>query len=190
MLLKHLLKYSLLLSVFCGSTLLAQTQVSLLYTSANPDWKPFETGHGFAIAGEYDFDNGLFVQGFYNNADFMGSGPEVGGENFTSWLEAGIGYAFKNQWGQFYTLITYESVKSELTTFDGAGAHFGYRNDFADNWAAILQFGVINTDFQDYQIEAKLIYDISDNFAITLGLRDYADWDLTSYEAGISYYFK
>ncbi len=189
MIFQYFLKLSLIFSVFWGSTLFAQTQISLLYTAANPDWKPFETGYGFAIAGEYDFDNGLFVKGFYNDADFTGSGPKVGGENITRWLEAGIGYAFKNQWGQFYTLITYESAEAELTTFEGAGAHFGYRNDFAENWTAILQFGVIYTEFYDNQLEAKLIYNLSDNFAITLGLRDYDEWDLTSYEAGINFYF-
>ncbi len=178
------------MSVIISSTVFAQTQISLLYTGANPDWKPYDTGYGFAIAGEYDFDNGLFVKGFYNDADFTGSGPEVGGKNITSWLETGIGYAFKNQWGQFYTLITYENAEAKLTTFEGAGAHFGYRNDFAENWAAILQFGVIYTEFHDSQIEAKLIYNLSENFAITLGLRDYGEWDLTSYEAGISYYFR
>ncbi len=172
-----------------SNSLLAQNQMELLYTGANPDYKPFETTYGFSITGEYDFDNGLFLSGFYNETDFLASGPEVGNVNVESWLETGIGYAFDHEWGQFYSLITFESITAEHHTYEGFGAHFGYRKDWSENWSTVLQFGYLDTEFHDFQLQAKVNYKISDNFAVTLGLRDYDDWDYTSYEVGIVYRF-
>ena len=176
-------------SLFISNSLLAQNQIEFLYSGANPDYKPFETTYGYSITGEYDFDNGLFVSGFYNETDFLASGPEVGKVEVESWLEAGIGYAFNHDWGQFYSLITFESITAKLKTYEGFGAHFGYRKDWSENWSTVLQFGYLDTDFHDFQLEAKVNYKIAENFAVTLGLRDYDDWDYTSYEAGIAYRF-
>ncbi len=177
------------LCLLTGNIAYAEDHITLLYTAANPDWKLFETTYGYSLTGEYDFDNGLFISGFYNETDFRASGPEVGNVNVQDWTQAGIGYAFDHEWGHFYSLITFESIKAEHNTYEGSGAYFGYQKNFAENWTANVQFGYLDTEFHDFQMEGKLIYNISDNIAVTLGLRDYHDWDYTSYETGIRYQF-
>ena len=129
------------------------------------------------------------MAGFFNETDFLASGPEVGRVEVESWLEAGVGYSINHKWGQFYTLLTYESITAKSKTFDGFGAHLGYRNNIYENLAGIIQFGYLETEFHDFQLEAKLIYKISGNLALTLGLRDYDDRDYTSYETGVIYRF-
>lgn len=174
-------------SLFISNSLVAQDQIELLFTGANPDYKPFESTYGYSITGEYDFSSGLFLSGFYNETNFLASGSKVGNVNVQSWLETGIGYAFDHEWGQFYSLLTFESIAAEHRTYEGFGAHFGYRKDWATNWSTVLQLGYLDTDFHDFQLQAKVNYKIADNFAITVGLRDYANWDYTSYEAGLVY---
>jgi len=186
---KKPIKAFVLLCLLTTHCTFAENHFSLLYTGANPDYKPFKSTYGYAVAGEYNFENGLFVSGFYNDTDFMASGPEVGGVNVKSWTEVGVGYAFDHEWGQFYSLITFESIDAEHNTYEGAGAHFGYRNNFAENWTGIMQFGYLDTEFHDFQMQGKLIYNLTNNLALSLGLRDYHDWDYTSYEAGIRYQF-
>ena len=183
------MKTLLLLALILPTTLFADSQFAVLYTAANPDYSPFDDGHGFSIKAEYDFDNGLFLTGFYNGTDFRASGPEVGNLHIDSWLETGIGYSFDHRWGTFYSLITFEKITADSQTLEGFGAHFGYRKDFSQDWNAILQFGHIDTEFHDYQLELMVNYKLADNFSITVGLRDYADWDYTSYEAGFIYRF-
>ncbi|RLA04162.1 MAG: hypothetical protein DRQ47_03855, partial [Gammaproteobacteria bacterium] len=93
-----------------SSQLMAQTQLELLYTGVNPDYKPYSTSYGAAIAGQYDFDNGLFVNGYFNAIEFEPSGPDAGHLTVKSWAEAGLGYAFDHDWGQFYSLLTVKSI--------------------------------------------------------------------------------
>lgn len=188
----HLLKplqKCLLLSLLLTVNLSADTNLELMFSVTNPDYKPFQSEEGVAFNGAYSFDNGLFISGYYNATDFTASGPEVGGETVKSWAEAGVGYAFDSQWGHYYSLITLESIDTENKTYDGYGAHFGYRNDFAEDWSGTLQFGYIDTGFDDWQLLVKLYYDISDRVDLTLGIRDYHLWDMTNYEAGIKFKF-
>ncbi|PCJ50944.1 MAG: hypothetical protein COA74_00280 [Gammaproteobacteria bacterium] len=183
------LQLFLLGTLLLSSTLFADSEISILYSSANPDYKPFESTFGYALSGQFNFENGLFVSGYFNETDFKASGPFVGNVDVTSWSEVGIGYSFAHKWGQFYSLITFEKIDTEFKTFDGYGAHFGYRNDFAKDWTGVIQLGYIDTDFTDWQLIGKLFYSVSDTLSLTFGIRDYDNWDYTNYEAGVVFRF-
>ena len=164
------------------------TELEILYTDVNPDYSPFPNGDGVALGIEHNFDNGLFATGYFNSADFTASGPEVGREEVNSWFTAGVGYRFDKTEG-FYSLLTLESVDTESESYDGFGIHLGYQADFSENWAGLLQVGYIDTEFSDYHIKAKLLYRVSDDIALTIGLRDYHEWDYVSYEGGVVWRF-
>jgi len=186
---KVCLPFFAIASLFITNQHYADSELELLYTAANADYKPFESSYGFSISGKYNFENGLFISGFFNETDFLASGPEVGSVNVESWLEAGIGYTFEHDWGQFYSLITFETITAKNQTYDGYGAHFGYQKNFSANLSTILQFGYLDTGFHDYQLQAKVKYKITKDITVSLGLRDYDDWDYTSYEAGVMILF-
>jgi len=183
------LQLFLLGTLLFSTQLIADSEVSILYSAANPDYKPFESTFGYALNGQYNFENGLFVSGYFNETDFKASGPLVGGVDVNSWSEVGIGYSFDHDLGQFYTLITFESIDTELKTYDGYGAHFGYRNNFVQDWTGVVQLGYIDTEFDDWQLIGKLYYSLTDNLSLTLGIRDYNNWDYTNYEAGVVFRF-
>jgi len=179
----------LLCCLFMSGSLFAETQLELMYSASNPDYKPYKSTSGTAISGQFDFSNGLFLSGYFNETDFPGSGPKVRQFNVESWTEVGVGYTFDHEWGEFYSLITIESVDTQTKTFDGYGAHFGYRNQFSEQLTGVIQLGHIDTDFGDWQLIGKLYYQVSDNIALTLGIRDYDSWDYTNYETGIVFRF-
>ena len=168
---------------------MADSNLALMYSATNADYKPFDTSNGTSLSGELGFDNGLFLSVYYNDTNFLASGPYVGRTPVESWLEAGIGYAFKDEWGNFYSLISIENVKTTNNTIEGYGAHFGYSKNFSNDWTTVIQLGRINAEIYDWQLVAKLHYQITENFGLTLGLRDYDKWDYTNYEAGIIFRF-
>ena len=169
--------------------LIADTELAVLYTGSNPDYKPFDSGYGYTISGQYDFENGLFLSGFYDATDFKASGPEVGSVNVEDWLQTGIGFQFENGYGHFYSLITYDSISAINHSYDGFGAHFGYLFNLTEKLEGTVQVGYINTGFDDIQLEGRLNYHLTDSFLITLRLRDYDVWDMTSYGGGFIYRF-
>jgi len=175
--------------LFCSKLLATDSEVGLWYTGANPDYKPFESEYGFAFTISSQYDSGLFSKLLHNDTDFRASGPEVGGVQIQSWTEVGMGYTFPEQWGNFYSYLSYSSIDSALTSYSGLGIHLGYEKHWSKSWRGLIQFGYIDTDFHDFQLEGQLFYQLNDDFSVNLGLRDYHDWDYTSYEAGITYYF-
>lgn len=183
------MKILLIINFLISNVLQAESEIVLLYSAANPDYKPFESTFGIAISGEWAFNNGLFLSGYHSNTNFKPGGPDAGGATVKSWTEIGLGYSFHSQWGDFYSLLTLENIEAINKTFKGYGAHFGYRNNFADDWSALLQLGYIDTEFKDWQLVAKLQYDVTKNIGLTLRLRDYDKWDHTIYEAGIVFKF-
>jgi len=173
---------------------IADGQIEVLYSANNPDYKPFHTPYGTAFSGQYNFENGLFLSGYYTDNAFFPSGPYAGNNKVKTWSEIGIGFAFSDDYfsadkGTFYSLITSEIVDLETGSKNGFGAHFGYLYDFSDRWKGVIQLGRIETDFYDWQLIGKLYYKISDQFQLTFHLRDYDKWDYTNYEAGIVYHF-
>ncbi len=189
-----ILKNLLLCVTAISSSLLADTEIAIMYGAANPDYKPFETTYDYSISGRYEFENGLFLNGYYSETDFLPSGPYVGGTRVSNWQEVGLGFTFNHEWGEFYSLLSIEDIETQVDTIDGYGAHFGYNNQFAQDWKATMQLGRIKTtldDWQlyDWQLLGKLNYQVSDNLSLTFALRDYDKWDYTNYEAGVIFHF-
>ena len=168
-----------------SSQVFADNKIALMYGGTNPDHKPLDTPYGFSLSGEFDLSNGLFVAGYFRETDFVPGGPDAAGATITGWTEISIGHAFTDEWGEFYSMISLESIKTDRKTIDGYGAHFGYRINFTDALSGVLQLGYIKTDFEDWQLVERLEYKLTDSLALTFSLRDYDKWDYTNYEAGI-----
>jgi hypothetical protein len=165
-----------------------QNQVGLWYTGANPDYKPFKTKHGLALTYERAFRQDYFARLYFNETDFTASGPEVGFENITSWTELGFGVEHDILPG-LYSYYSYTDVQSEDTSFDGFGIHVGYRWHWNQEWHSLIQVGHLDTGFSDIQLIGKLNYQFHPSASFSLAIKDHADWDLTSYEAGVVYRF-
>ena len=183
------LQWVLLPALLLPDNIVADSEVSIVYSVANPDYKPFESTDGYAIDGRFYFDNGVFLSGYFNETDFKASGPYVGNVDVESWAELGVGFSFDHDSGKFYSLITVENIDTAQKVYDGYGVHIGYSNNFSRNWMVVAQAGYLDTDFDDWQLMGRLYYALSDVFGLTLGIRDYDSWDYTHYEAGVALRF-
>ena len=179
----------LLPTLLLSNNIVADSEVSIVYSVANPDYKPFESTGGYAISGQFYFDNGLFLSGYFNETDFKASGPYVGNVDVESWAELGVGFSFDHEIGKFYSLITVESIDTAQKVYDGYGVHIGYVKNLTHNWKVVAQAGYLDTNFDDWQLMGQIDYALSDVFSLTIGIRDYDSWDYTNYEAGVVFRF-
>ena len=184
------LKIILLITfLICSQHISAKNQLGLWYSGANPDYKPYPTEHGLAISLESQLDNKFFVRLKHDTTEFLGSGPEVGGEQFNSWTEVGVGYALNDWLKGLYTYVSYTSVDGESETIDGPGVHLGYQWQWNKQWSSRIQVGHLDTEIDDIQLEGQLNYQFADSFQLSIALQDHSDWDYTFYKVGVLYRF-
>lgn len=184
---------ALLWLVLLTGQLLAQESAlsaGIWYTGANPDFKPFETGYGFAANLEYQTESQFFGRLEIDMTEFRASGPEVGRTEVSDWLEYGIGYQLDSLLKGLYIYASYTDVSATgRDDLHGTGIHLGYQWHWSEKLSSSFQVGQIDTGFFDVQMQVRLNYHLDDNLSVGLRLRDHHDWDLTSYQLGISYQF-
>ena len=93
----------LLPTLLLSNNIVADSEVSIVYSVANPDYKPFESTGGDAISGQFYFDNGLFLRRYFNETDFKATGPYVGHAAVERGAEIGVGFSFEHEVGKFYS---------------------------------------------------------------------------------------
>ena len=174
----------MVLVLSCQSGLNA-TEIGIWHSSANPDWKPFDTGTGWAITYKHDVSDALFARVNYYDTSFRASGPEVGQTEVNNWTEYGLGYSLDSFFNGLYVYGSYTDVSAASGPLNGPGIHIGYFYQFAEHWSGFIQVGQIDTGFFDVQLEFQMHYQLSDNLNLALGLRDHHDWDMTNYHVGV-----
>lgn len=162
------------------------SELGFWYTGANPDYKPFSTDYNFGLTWEQQLTDDSAFSLMYNDTDFNPSGPVVGSIRVNSWVEVGYEYFLAED---LYVMASYTTVDTTRGTEDGFGIHIGYDIDWTDSLYSSLQFGLIDTGFSDYQLIGSLNYELTEQFEIAFKLRDYHEWDYTSYEFGVIFSF-
>lgn len=179
----------IILLTICFHHSIVATELGVWHSSANPDWKPFDTGTGWAVTFKYDVTDDFFTRVNYYDTSFRASGPEVGFVEVNNWTEYGLGYSLDALLDGLYVYGSYTDVSTIDGALDGPGIHVGYFYEFADDWSGFLQVGQIDTGFFDVQLEFQLQYQLTNNLNLALGLRDHHDWDMTNYHVGVVWEF-
>ena len=183
------IRFFALLLFFISHSVISASSIGIWHSSANPDWKPFDTGTGWAATLDYDVTENLFARVNYYDTSFRASGPEVGRREVNNWSEYGLGYSLGAIFDGLYVYASYTDVSTINGALDGPGIHLGYRYKFAEDWSGFIQVGQIDTGFFDVQLEVQLQYQITEDLNLAVGLRDHHDWDMTNYHVGLSWDF-
>ena len=167
-------------------------ELDVSYSEANPDYKPFTNGEGETLHARVMWQQWHgFVR--YANAEFQPSG-EVAGGTIKDWWAVGGAYEhrFSSQWSalvgaslQGLTRVTGAQEEDE----DGYEVALGARWQMLDSLRLGVDVGVMDLVIDDWSLNAELRYEVSEPVYVVARLRDYADFDLTYYEAGLGLRF-
>ncbi len=179
----------ILLVLCCLSAPVTASIIGLWYSAANPDYKPFETGYGWAITLEQYLSDDWQLKYNHYETDFPGSGPEVSGIDIETWQEFGVAYDLDEVLEGLYLYASYTEVTATDQSLTGPGYHIGYRLHWSNGWSGFIQVGEVDTGFFDIQLEAQAQYQWTKNLSLAIGLRDHHKWDMTNYHLGLKWQF-
>ena len=167
-------------------------ELDMSYSEANPDYKPFPNGEGETLHGRLGWKN---WQGFvrYANAEFQPSG-EVAGGTIKDWWA--VGAAYRYELSSDWVVRAGVSIQ-ELTRVINGNEDTENGHEFAVGtlWQPLeslrfgLDVGVMDVVIDDWSLHFEARYQIQKPVYLVARLRDYADFDLTYYEAGLGLAF-
>ncbi len=169
----------------------AESYAELARATVNPDYKPYPNGTGVVAQARFELPADFFAFARFNETGFRPSGPVVGkfkeGEDWTI-LESG--YQLTRFAGfDLEVGASYQAVWLDDQREDGYGIH---ANIATMPWSWLkfsLDLAYVDLVLQDIALTADLALMVTEQFGVTLRLHDHSDWDFTSYEAGLRYYF-
>lgn len=169
--------------------------IELAYSENNPDEKSLENGTGFTLSGSVPLAGRLYGFGRFNHAEADLCWEECPLQTRTihtmdDWLVLGLGYHWPLKENTDLTAaIDYQSVELDGSREHGGGVLLGIRTRPADRWDLSFQIGYFNLEFDDFQLVGEVAYKISERLDVVGRLRDFNDWDYSSYEGGVRYRF-
>lgn len=170
----------------------AETYAELAYSNLSIDYKPFDDAQGWNFLGAVDLGPRIEVFGWFNEAGFTPSGPELGiYKNADGWLTTGARYRL-GSWKQlrFKLGASSQSVELDGDREYGYAAHAGLQY-VPFPWLRIdLDVAALHLVMNDIEASATVALMLTDTLALTGRIIDHSDWDLTSYEGGIRWLFK
>lgn len=155
---------------------------------ARPEWNDFGSHRSLAIRGSAALTERWHAFGRYSDPQIRISGAGRG-RIARDWLAAGIGYSWPISDG-FHLVAGATAQRVELggETETGYGLQAGARMRLARLELA-TEAGTLDLGWRDVSIAAEALLHITDELSITSHIRDFDDWDYTSYEAGLRYHF-
>ena len=163
--------------------------IELGVVDLNPDYSPFENGHGFSLMASKTLLSSLFIEGQYIKAKIK-VGGDLQSRELTDWWH--LGTFLKTDLSSKLHLIggvalqgTHLAGQNE----SGFSLQVGFRSLPFKRLEFNMRVGYLDLFIKDLQTIIEANYHLTDNFSIALRIRDYADWDYSSYEGGIRYNF-
>lgn len=189
----------LLIGLMCTAVVYADSPgyqyIELVYSENNPDEKSLANQGGFTVSGSMPLSSRFYGFGWFNHAEIELCWEECPLQNriihtMDDWLLLGLGYHWPLRDNTDLTAaIDYQSVDLDGSREHGGGVLLGVRTRPTDAWGLGLQVGYFKLEFDDFQIIGDVTYKISENLDIVGHIRDFNDWDYTSYEGGFRYRF-
>ncbi len=186
----RILHAGLSLALFASVTQ-AESYAELARATVNPDYKPFANGTGVVAQARLDLPADFFLFARFNETTFRPSGPVVGkyreGED---WTIVETGYQITRFAGFDLSVGgSYQAVWLDNQREDGFGMHTNLATMPWPWFKFSLDLAYVDLVMQDIALTADLALMVTDQLGVTLRLHDHSDWDFTSYEAGLRYYF-
>lgn len=155
---------------------------------ARPEWNDFGSHRSVALRGSAALTGGWHAFGRYSDPQIRISGAGRG-RIARDWLVAGVGYVWPISDG-FHLVAGATAQRVELggEPETGYGLQTGVRMRLARLEFA-TELGTLNLGWRDVSIAAEALVYLTDKLSITSHIRDFDDWDYTSYEAGLRYHF-
>jgi hypothetical protein len=106
------------------------------------------------------------------------------------WLVLGLGYRLPlSDRIDLTGALDYQSVELNGNRRNGGGVLLGVRARPFDAWELGLQVGYFDLVRKDTQVILDVAYRLTNRVDFVGRIRDFADWNYTSYEAGLRYRF-
>ncbi|MGQ0701357.1 MAG: hypothetical protein ACT4PZ_24330 [Panacagrimonas sp.] len=176
----------------CGLTAArADTYAELLYANVNIDFKPFPDEYGVHIFGSVDVHPRVTIFGGSNFTEFQPSGPVLGRyRSADDWTTVGAEFAlWKNASAALVAGGAYQSVKLDEDREGGSSFHLGGRWRPHDRVRLGLNVGYLDLVVDDITLIASAAFALTRRLAWSFRVEDHSDWDFTTYETGLRWYF-
>lgn len=191
--------FCLLIGILGASAVYAGAQdyqyIELVYSENNPDEKNLTNGTGFTLAGSMHLNSRFYSFGWLNHAEVELCWLECFKQSriihtMNDWLMLGLGYHWPLRDNTDLTAaINYQSAELDGSREHGGGILLGVRTRPVEALNLAVQAGYFRLEFDDFQIIGEATYQITEHLDFVGRIRDFNDWDYSSYEGGLRYRF-
>ena len=155
----------------------------------NPDYSRFENGQGFSLAVSKTLSSIFFVDGRYTKAHIR-VGGDIQGREITDWWHLGM-FLRNDLTSRFHVVggVALQGTKLAGDNESGFSVQLGLRSLPFERVEVNVSIGYLDLVIEDFQTIIEANYRLTENLSIGVRIRDYADWDYSSYEGGVRYNF-
>jgi len=163
--------------------------VELAYADGNPDHKPYANADGYALILNKDLNGAFFLVASYNREKFNVGGA-LSGREVSDWTSAGPFWRWQCH-PRFHLVVgaTWQHAALDGKKQDGYALQIGFRSRPLDRVEFNLMFGYLDLVIDDIQTIGGIYLQLIPSLDLGFRVRDYADWDYTSYEGGLRFHF-
>jgi hypothetical protein len=163
--------------------------IEVAAATGNPDYSPFDNGLGYSLLLSKSLSDIFFLHANYTRAIFA-VGGELGGRKLSDWGTLGLGARIAvHPRLHLLTGGSWQGAILDDGTESGYAVHLGLRSQLHDRVEFNLVFSYLDLVITDIQTIGEIYFRMTDSLDLGLRVRDYADWDYTSYEAGLRYHY-
>lgn len=159
------------------------------YATGNSDWKQYRHGGGYSLILNKDLIWNTFLMAAYTREEFRIGGP-IQGRELSDWIAVGPAWRWEvHPRFHLVTAATWQRAVLDDENEDGYGLHVGFRSRPFDRLEINFLIGYLDLVIEDVQAIGEVYLQLLPWLDLGARVRDYADWDYTSYEGGLRFHF-